>query len=305
MSLLLIVSVTAAAVAEDMTVTTYYPSPRGVYNELRTTGDVGVGVTGSPVGARLHVAQTDATRPALRVESSGIAEPTLFVAPNGNVGIRNSNPVVPLHVFGEVNAAAFRAFKTNGAYAFLERGDDTPGNVTVLIGGFHSGTLSFTDTRLDGAPLALQSRSHGNVGIDTSVPPGPGSKLSVNGGVAIGSGFTSLTAPTDGLIVQGNVGIGAATPNMDLAIGEDLTGLNFAGTHRLDLLSNNTITMSIRAGNVGIGTVNPTATLDVNGEAKIGGVAGDGTGKAVCVKSDGTLGTCSSALSAFGTCGCN
>ena len=34
-----LLSVTAYAVAEQLTVTTYYPSPRGVYDELRTVGN--------------------------------------------------------------------------------------------------------------------------------------------------------------------------------------------------------------------------------------------------------------------------
>ena len=63
-ALLVMLSAPAAALAEDLTVTTYYPSPRGVYRELRTTdethlatqgGRVGIG-TASPSNTRkLHV----------------------------------------------------------------------------------------------------------------------------------------------------------------------------------------------------------------------------------------------------------
>jgi hypothetical protein len=59
------------------------------------------------------------------------------------------------------------------------------------------------------------------------------------------------------------------------------------------------------SGNVGIGTKTPGARLDVAGEAKISGISGDGKGKVVCIKSDGTLGTCSSGISFNGTCTCN
>lgn len=45
--------------------------------------------------------------------------------------------------------------------------------------------------------------------------------------------------------------------------------------------------------------------LNLSGEAKIGGISGDGTGKAVCVKADGNLGTCSTAPNASGVCTCN
>ena len=88
--------------AEDLTLTTYYPSPRGVYSELRTVGkttlaeqggNVGIG-TRTPTG-KLHVAGpgdvlfltggnvgigTDAPREALEVSGG------LRLNPTGNKG---------------------------------------------------------------------------------------------------------------------------------------------------------------------------------------------------------------------------
>ena len=47
-----------------------------------------------------------------------------------------------------------------------------------------------------------------NVGVgETS----PANKLSVKGNLSVGSGFSATVAPTDGAIIQGNVGIGTAT----------------------------------------------------------------------------------------------
>ena len=43
----------------------------------------------------------------------------------------------------------------------------------------------------------------------------------------------------------------------------------------------------------------------IEGEANIGGVASDGSGKVVCIKSDGTLGTCTDTPDGGGTCTCN
>jgi len=57
-------------------------------------------------------------------------------------------------------------------------------------------------------------------------------------------------------------------------------------------------------GNVGIGTTAPGVALHVVGEVNITGISGDGTGKAVCIKSDRTLGTCSDAVGGSGTCTC-
>ncbi len=71
----LLLGVVGYAIAEEMTLTTYYPSPRGMYKELRTTdntylatqaGGVGIGTTAASVklevngGVRLN---TDAVSP--------------------------------------------------------------------------------------------------------------------------------------------------------------------------------------------------------------------------------------------------
>jgi len=50
---------------------------------------------------------------------------------------------------------------------------------------------------------------NGNVGINTN---NPGSKLNVNGGVAIGGGYNLLTISSGNLAVQGNIGVGITDP---------------------------------------------------------------------------------------------
>lgn len=45
--------------------------------------------------------------------------------------------------------------------------------------------------------------------------------------------------------------------------------------------------------------------LNIAGEAKIGGISGDGNGKTVCIRSDGNLGTCSNQPNSSGVCTCN
>jgi Chaperone of endosialidase len=50
-----------------------------------------------------------------------------------------------------------------------------------------------------------------NVGIGFS---NPGSKLSVNGNLAVGTNY-NVAAPTNGAIIQGTVGIGTASPNLN------------------------------------------------------------------------------------------
>ena len=61
-----LLATTAYALAEDLTLTTYYPSPRGVYNELRTMGT------------------------------------TLLAQQGGNVGIETAAPLAKLDVAGNI-----------------------------------------------------------------------------------------------------------------------------------------------------------------------------------------------------------
>jgi hypothetical protein len=64
------------------------------------------------------------------------------------------------------------------------------------------------------------------VRVGASLPTNASSIFSVNGNAAIGSGYLATNAPTDGLLVQGNVGIGSATPAQKL----DVVGnLQFSG----------------------------------------------------------------------------
>lgn len=65
------------------------------------------------------------------------------------------------------------------------------------------------------------------------------------------------------------------------------------------------------AGSTGTTTRSPVerfrvkgAQTTVTGELNVSGVSGDGSGKVVCIKSDGNMGTCSSAVGAGGTCTC-
>ena len=87
--------------------------------------------------------------------------------------------------------------------------------------------------------------TNSRLGIGTT---GPLSKLDVNGGVAIGSyaGFNS--APTNGMIVSGNVGIGTTNPAASLEVG-----------------TNHTLYVNAGTGKVGIGTSSPSnGKLEVN-----------------------------------------
>ncbi|MDO7849816.1 glycine-rich protein [Hymenobacter sp. M29] len=133
----------------------------------------------------------------------------------------------------------------------------------------------------------------GNVGIGTSSPV---AKLHVSGNLRadLASGAFTLNnfAPSNGTVLLGNF-TGAATSapqlrfegvgNSFMDIGQDAAGAFVVeGNDQARLTVQN-------AGNVGIGTTQPTQKLDVNGQLRVRGLSGTDTRLPV-VLPDGTLG---------------
>ena len=77
--------------------------------------------------------------------------------------------------------------------------------------------------------MSLQGTNNGSVGIGTTNPI---NKLDVSGGAVIGASYASVnTAPTNGLLVQGNAGIGINAPLSRLHLsGENKPFLTIQGT---------------------------------------------------------------------------
>jgi hypothetical protein len=123
-----------------------------------------------------------------------------------------------------------------------------------------------------------------NIGISTV---SPNNTLGINGGVAVGSySYTNTTAPTNGAIIQGNVGIGSPTPGQQLDVSGTVRGTNFtAGAGGITLggvtinswsgsgqwASNGNNIYNSNSGNVGIGSSTPAQKLLVDG----GGIAAE------------------------------
>ncbi|GCL49270.1 hypothetical protein NIES3804_08240 [Microcystis aeruginosa NIES-3804] len=91
-----------------------------------------------------------------------------------------------------------------------------------------------------------------SVGIGTNDPK---AKLHVNGGDAV---------------ISGKVAIRTTNPQIDLAIGDNDTGLKQQGDGILAIYTNNAERVRVNAsGDVGIGTVSPTAKLHVTGRIRL------------------------------------
>ena len=100
----------------------------------------------------------------------------------------------------------------------------------VLIGNDADKTIIFADGY--GAQRMTISNT-GNVGIGLGNNVLSSNRLEVNGGVVIGKSFVSnaspmagLTAPANGLLVEGRVGIGTSTPNNKVEITQGTNGFS-------------------------------------------------------------------------------
>lgn len=81
----------------------------------------------------------------------------------------------------------------------------------------------------------------------------------------------------------------------------------------MDIFPKNSSTIGFRFDTVssiptmsGLGSalINVADSFKITGELNVTGISGDGTGRAVCIKADGNLGTCQDAVGAGGTCTC-
>lgn len=213
---------------------------------------------------------------------------------NGNVGIGTTSPSSNLHVAAAVSAAvtinATSSGSTSASLIFKHDNGGTPYSGSIVSSWWGYG-MTFTtprDITQGGFHFTGQNGTEA-MHIDTATS-----------GVAVGSSYanTTTSAPANGLIVQGNVGIGTTTPSAKLHIkggqtayedtfgnpptlvgipsgGDDFEISSTYGGTDFILKTTNTERVRILAGgNVGIGTTIPGQPLDVNGVIRSSGSGG-------------------------------
>jgi hypothetical protein len=80
--------------------------------------------------------------------------------------------------------------------------------------------------------------ANGTVGIDTIYPVNP---LDIYGQAVVGTGYAgTYTAPSNGLLVEGDVGIGTSSPNAGYWIGGNDSGRPAAGRKHVRICANST-----------------------------------------------------------------
>ena len=167
----------------------------------------------------------------------------------GLVGIGTTNPASDLTIFQSSGSGSSKGFTftgnsiggtSSGTGFLMSLGYNTTGNKQLWLGDAdYAGNASGSFARLvvGGTSFPVLDAVSGNnvsrrylaLGVSGDANSGvifgadntnvnPGSQVWDNGNMAIGSGYKSYTAPSNGLLVQGNVGIGTAAPTSALSV---------------------------------------------------------------------------------------
>lgn len=147
--LFIVVCLGISSIAEEITLTTYYPAPYGAYDELTTTGDthlatdsgsVGIGTTGP--GYKLDV-QTDLVNDFIaqfknaNLSGYGVLIDVEGAATSIRPALRIDNQVGTVFeakVDGTVNATGYEVGGVTGASGTFITADAIPKTITVVNG---------------------------------------------------------------------------------------------------------------------------------------------------------------------------
>ncbi len=140
--------------------------------------------------------------------NAGALTQRMTILTGGNVGIGTTAPGAKLDIYEGGSVDNLHLYKTSGGAHVLSMGTNFGGGNTFaidpFINGVDNGGFSIYDVTNSVNRLVIAPTT-GNIGVGTV---SPGAKLSVSGGVGIGSGYATTAVSDGNLIVSGNVGVG-------------------------------------------------------------------------------------------------
>lgn len=185
---------------------------------LATSGNIGVG-TSSP--SKLFTVEGNQSGGVARIQRDFPSTPTNTVVGTYDVALNELGSSLvdltgPGQTFGAMSNSGTEQIQADIS-SFRDGGDTN--------GGFEIRTYNA------GNPLqAILIDDNQNVAIGTSsVGDLNADKFIVSGNEAVGADYTLATAPTNGLLVEGNTGIGTTSPGTLLSLG-NTGGINFSPT---------------------------------------------------------------------------
>lgn len=215
------------------------------------SGNIGIGTYPAPTDVVDGIAKFVIVKSNTGTFSVNSATTSANIAPFEVLGnttgaaeiyFNNGNNTIWRHYFHGASTAGTTAGITNAKLAAIICGGAASGPNNCMFGATNDVPLIFVTNNAN-----VMYAKAGNVGIGglTSLK----NVLDVNGSMAVGGYSGSYTAPSNGAIIQGNVGIGTQGPSTLFEV----------GTQKFNVLS---------GGNVGIGSISPGAALDIQGRLR-------------------------------------
>jgi hypothetical protein len=203
-----------------------------------------------------------------------IAMAGIYIDEYGNVIMNHLSLMDTVEVANSVNAGIFLgdgSALTNVEAATVMNNSITTGKISdgTIMNADISSEAKISTSKISGDVMEIAFNGLGALAKLSSVTSSLiTDNTIVNGDIAAGS-FPNITGvgtlsslKTSGSIYIDNIGTGGS-PSVSLAIGHNSTGLHSESGGILDIYSNSVQTMTIKSGNVGIGTADPQAKLHI------------------------------------------